>query len=517
VVVVVICPACGTDNIEASDTCFKCGKGLYALTLGSVLADRYEILDALGKGGMGMVYKAHDRVLDEVVALKVLRADFAGSPDLERRLRSEIKLARRVRQRNVCGIHEYGQHGPISFIVMELIEGVDLRKILREQGALPPEEAFEVSIQLAQGLQAIHDAGVVHRDLKTPNIMRDANGVVRLMDFGIAKEYTAETSATATGQILGTPEYMSPEQAQGERIDGRSDIYALGIVIFELFTGRVPFQGETPLATIFKHLRDVPPLEAPDPPLPAALKPVLRKALGKTPAERYASASELGAALQIARERPLEDAPPAELVPTTALPVVLERPGPAVTKAGRAPWAAAALGLVVLAGLVAGLWPGASRRVPGAAPSGPPGLEGEAPGSDPAQALAVPAAAAAVTSATRDPQEQPTGTPAGASVPGKNPVPPPTTVLPVSAPPEPTVAKAPQSGLLQLLIIPWAEVMVDGKSVGTTPFKPLSLPLGEHTIVLNHPSYKPVRKRVMIRPGVTTKLEVDLGFEAFPR
>ena len=272
-----------------------------SLNPGSVIAGRYEVLQLLGRGGMGVVYKAHDRVLDETVAIKVLLAHVASEPDMERRFRSEIKLARKVRHRNVCGIHEYGEDGGLRFIAMEYIEGVDLRHSLTRTGAPLPEEAFEIAIQLAEGMEAIHEAGIIHRDLKTPNIMRDAKGYVRLMDFGIAKQAGDIPGVTVTGHglIMGTPEYMSPEQARGEKVDFRSDIYALGIVIFEIFTGQVPFRAETPIATIFKHLQDPPPVD--DANLPAPLQSVLRKALAKLPSERYATAGELVAALRHAR------------------------------------------------------------------------------------------------------------------------------------------------------------------------------------------------------------------------
>ncbi len=297
-----ICPACGTENDDSTDNCFKCGKGLYALTEGALLASRYEILSHLGRGGMGIVYKAHDRSLDEMVALKVLRFDVARTGDVARRFRSEIKLARKVRHRNVCGIHEYGEDGPYRFIVMELIEGFDLRRILRERGAFPAPEACSLAIEVTEGLQAIHDVGIVHRDLKSPNVMLDKQGRVRLMDFGIAKQFGAEATAgaaTATGLVLGTPEYMSPEQARGKKIDFRSDIYALGIMAYELFTGHVPFKGETPLETIFKHLQETPVFKGPEAPgIPDPIVPVLRKALAKVPDERYGTAREMAQALR---------------------------------------------------------------------------------------------------------------------------------------------------------------------------------------------------------------------------
>src|SRR5688572_10358997 len=300
------CPHCGAQNQDDSGGCFHCGQPLQQVTAvrrGSVVAARYEILEPLGRGGMGMVYRAHDRTLDEEVALKVLRSEVARDADMARRFRQEIKLARKVRHANVCGIHEYGEDGDLRFIAMEFIRGVDLRQVLERRGALPAGEAFTVAIQIAEGLDAIHEAGIIHRDLKTPNIMVDDRGRIRLMDFGIAKLANREATlgSTAFGVVVGTPEYMSPEQARGEKIDFRSDVYALGIVIFELFTGHVPFRGETPIATIFKHIQEEPPLSGPRAAaLPPALVPILARALAKKSADRQADVREVSRELKAA-------------------------------------------------------------------------------------------------------------------------------------------------------------------------------------------------------------------------
>ena len=299
-----VCPSCQAANDDTAETCFTCGSALSAtLRLGSVIAGRYEIQAQLGKGGMGVVYRAHDRLLDEQVAIMVLRPEVARDAEISRRFQSEIKLARRVSHKNVCRIHEYGEDQGLRYISMEYMQGVDLRQVIRERGGLPTDEAFTAALQIADGLSAIHDVGVIHRDLKTPNIMRDTRGQIRLMDFGIAKEWgAAAASATATGLVMGTPEYMSPEQARGEKIDFRSDIYALGIVIFELFTGRLPFRAETPLATILKHLQEAPPLDGPEGVrIPPPVREVLRKALAKNPNERHATVEELGQAMREAR------------------------------------------------------------------------------------------------------------------------------------------------------------------------------------------------------------------------
>ncbi len=316
-----ICPSCRAENDPSTEACFTCGRALAALTQGSVIAGRYEVLSPLGRGGMGMVYKAHDRMLEETVAIKVLRSEFARTTEMAKRFRHEIKLARRVSHRNVCRIHEYGEDGPLRYISMEYLQGTDLKQELREKGPPPAEEAFDVAIQVAEGLQAIHDVGIIHRDLKTPNLMRDARGVVRLMDFGIAKEGndTGSGALTSTGQVMGTPEYMSPEQCRGERIDSRSDIYALGIVNYEIFTGQVPFHGDTPVATIFKHIQDPVPLSGGAAiRIPPSAVPILLKALAKDRNGRFESAALMAAALRQARAD--------GVTPTASLPMAVPPP-----------------------------------------------------------------------------------------------------------------------------------------------------------------------------------------------
>ena len=302
-----ICPVCQTEAEVSGGLCSNCGQTVATprtLGPGSVIASRYEIKSALGAGGMGMVYRANDRALSEEVAIKVLRAG-ALDLDMARRFRSEIKLAWKVRHRNVCGIHEYGEDGDLLFISMELVEGVDLKRFLRQRGALPWEEAYDICLQTAEGLEAIHEAGVIHRDLKTANIMRDVKGRVRLMDFGIAKVFGPEiqTSITATGAVVGSPEYMSPEQVRGQRLDFRSDLYSLGLVVFEVFTGRIPFPAETPLAAMLKSLEEPPPLEGPEAArIPDALVSVLRRALAKQRVDRYPTCRDMTAAISEARD-----------------------------------------------------------------------------------------------------------------------------------------------------------------------------------------------------------------------
>jgi predicted Ser/Thr protein kinase len=323
-----ICPACKALNDDSAEACFTCGRALTALTQGSLIDSRYEILSPLGKGGMGMVYKAYDRELEETVAIKVLRAEFANTGEMAKRFRHEVKQARKVSHRNVCRIHDYGEDGGVRFISMEYVEGTDIKQLARDKGGyLEADEAFDVAIQAADGLQAIHDVGIIHRDLKTSNIMRDNGGRVRLMDFGIAKIGGADPSTsgglTSTGQIMGTPEYMSPEQCLGDKIDHRSDIYALGIAVYEIFSGTVPFRGDTPVATLFKHIQDPVPFEGPVAArIPLSAVPVLRKSLAKNRADRYANAAEVAAALRSAQQQ-AKAGVPADVAPTGGLPVIV--------------------------------------------------------------------------------------------------------------------------------------------------------------------------------------------------
>jgi predicted Ser/Thr protein kinase len=311
----VTCPSCHAENPASARDCARCGRALLpTLTAGSIVASRYEILALLGTGGMGVVYKAHDRALDDVVALKVLREEFARTGELGKRFRSEIRLARKVTHRNVCRIHEYGEDRGHRYISMEFVDGVNLKELVVRGGGLPLGEAYDAAIQTAEGLQAIHEAGIIHRDLKTPNIMRDNRGTIRLMDFGIAKELGA-AGLTVAGQLIGTPEYMSPEQALGQKVDFRTDIYSLGIVTFEVFTGQVPFHGDTPVATVYRQVQEAAKLEGR---VPNPLIPVLAKALAKKPADRHPTARGLAMALSLARESSDQQIPRAERPAGTA-------------------------------------------------------------------------------------------------------------------------------------------------------------------------------------------------------
>ena len=211
-----------------------------ALEPGDVLGGRYEILQLLGEGGMGAVYKAMDRELDRPVALKLIRPQLAANPSILARFKQELLLAHQVTHKNVIRIYDLGDADGVKFITMEFVEGVDLRSLIQEKKKFSPEEAVEITQQICRALEATHAVGVIHRDLKPQNIMRDGTGRILLMDFGLAR--TIEGGGmTQTGALVGTMEYMSPEQALAKNLDQRSDLFTLGLILYELLIGKTPY------------------------------------------------------------------------------------------------------------------------------------------------------------------------------------------------------------------------------------------------------------------------------------
>src|SRR5450755_2274604 len=223
--------------------------------IGELVGGRYEILQLLGEGGMGAVYKAADRTLDRFVALKVIRRELASNSAILARFKQELLLAHQVTHRNVIRIYDLSEADGVMFITMEFIEGKDLRSLIREKQKFSPEEAVDVIQQVCQALDAAHSVGIIHRDLKPQNIMQDPGGRILVMDFGLARTFQGD-GMTQPGAIVGTMEYMSPEQALGKDLDQRSDIFALGLILFELLTGKTPFQAESALASLIKRTQE---------------------------------------------------------------------------------------------------------------------------------------------------------------------------------------------------------------------------------------------------------------------
>jgi serine/threonine protein kinase/tetratricopeptide (TPR) repeat protein len=267
--------------------------GATVLEVGTLLGGRYEIQQLLGMGGMGAVYKARDCVVDRTVGLKVIRPDLAGNAAILARFKQELVLARQVTHRNIIRIYDLNEADGVKFITMEFIEGEDLRTILTHYGKIPPLEAVDIMRQACSGLQAAHREDVIHRDLKPSNIMRDASGRVVIMDFGLAKTMQGD-GMTQTGMMIGTMEYMSPEQAMGSELDARSDIFTMGLIFYELLSGNMPFRAESAIASLVKRTQErAVPLSDIDPSLPPTLSLIAAKCLERDPKARYSSVREL--------------------------------------------------------------------------------------------------------------------------------------------------------------------------------------------------------------------------------
>ncbi len=355
------CPKCRFENTRTSRYCADCGTSLIPLTgsppssptetqtlppffeleTGSLFAERYQVIEKLGMGGMGRVYKVYDTKIKEKIALKLLKPEITFEEKIVERFRSEIRLARRIAHKNVCRMFDLGEYSHLFYITMEYVPGENLKNIVRISGPLHVDKAIYYTQQICEGLAEAHRWDIVHRDLKPHNIMIDPTGSVRIMDFGVARSVHAK-GWTGEGIAVGTPEYMSPEQAEGQDVDKRTDIYSLGIILYEMITGKVPFEGETTLSILRKHELEppVPPRQW-NPQIPESLNNLILKCLEKRKDRRYQNAQEV---LQDLSAIPMEAVSPHKVRPPTASRVSL--PG----KPSRFwPWLGAGLMLVVLA------------------------------------------------------------------------------------------------------------------------------------------------------------------------
>jgi len=299
------CPKCQAENLENTKFCGECGAPLTGpgsdspptrtletskedLTTGSVFASRYQVIEELGKGGMGRVYKALDTEVNEKIAIKLIKPEIAKEKKTIERFRNELRLARKVRHKNVCQMFDLSKEQGRYYITMEYIRGDDLKSLIRRMGRFSPAQAINTALQVCDGLAEAHKLGVIHRDLKPQNIMIDQDGIARIMDFGIARSLEGK-GLTGMGVMIGTPEYMSPEQVEGKDTDQRSDIYSLGVILFEMVTGQTPFQGDTPFTIGVKHKSEKPPV-------PRELNSQVSDDLSRLEKEkenRYRSAGEL--------------------------------------------------------------------------------------------------------------------------------------------------------------------------------------------------------------------------------
>jgi len=305
------CPKCHSDNPDDTLYCGKCAAPLKpsgeipdsstktletpieSLKRGTTFAERYDLIEELGTGGMGKVYKAFDKKIEEEIALKILRPDIAGDEKTLSRFSNELKIARKIIHKNVGRMYDLSEAEGTHFITMEFVPGEDLKSFIKRSGQLTVGKALSIARQVCEGLAEAHEMGTIHRDLKPQNIMIDNEGNARIMDFGIARSLQTE-GLTVEGTVIGTPEYMSPEQAEGEETDKRSDIYSLGVVLFEMLTGRIPFEGKTPISIAMKHKSETPsnPKDI-NSHIPNDLNWLILKCMEKDKTKRFQSAQEI--------------------------------------------------------------------------------------------------------------------------------------------------------------------------------------------------------------------------------
>ena len=280
------------------------------LASGTVLGDRYELHDVVGSGGMATVWRATDRVLDRQVAVKVLHARLAEDPALLDRFRTEATASARLTHPNIVHVFDTGSDGPTAYIVMELCEGETLGERLARTGPLPPDEAAAIMVQVLSALEFAHEHDLVHRDVKPANVLLLPEGRVLVTDFGIAKAAYQGTDPTTTGRVLGSVPYLAPEQVEGRAVDPRADVYAAGAMLYQLLTGRVPFEAPTDIAAAMLRLtRDPAPPRSIRPGIPRSIEAVVQRAMARDPADRFASAADMAAALsRLTAPPPREDA-----------------------------------------------------------------------------------------------------------------------------------------------------------------------------------------------------------------
>ena len=469
---------------------------------------RYEIIGELGRGAMGVVYKARDPLIDRTVALKTvgIAVSREEAEAFEPRFYREAKSAGRLNHSNIVTIHDVGKSGEVAYIAMEFLDGRSLREILDSGVVLPPEKIADIAAQVADGLAFAHQNNIVHRDIKPANIMLLDNGVVKITDFGIALLPTG--SRTLAGTVFGSPKYISPEQVDGGQVDGRSDIFSLGAVVYEMLTGLPPFYGSDLNAILYQVINEMP--EAPssrNASIAPAFDRIVARALAKDPADRYPDAKEMASDLRSAAPAPVgapRIAPRrtparasaaiqrAETVRADAQPTV--GPPPAVLAAagiGSSPWPRKLLLVGVPAALIAAI--AAWALVPGRTPIS----------DQPAVNLAV-----AVLS---EPESKPapidsggvTGAAALAAMPASQ---------AAAAPPVGSVRTAPivnkPLAKVALAVAPWGEVYVDGKKKGLSPpMTEMRLAPGRHTIEIRNTTFRPHSETVDLKADANIKIK----------
>ncbi|HWP38218.1 MAG TPA: protein kinase [Gemmatimonadales bacterium] len=506
------CARCGTEVADGSKFCPTCGLDLSTLTpttaaasraateaseedvVRAALKDEYEIIKELGRGGMAIVFKAKDKQLDREVAVKVLPFSLAFDAEFVERFQREARTAARLEHPNIIPIYRVGRSGRVIYFVMKFLRGTSLSEVLERRGALPPPEIKRLLHETASALGYAHQNGVVHRDIKPDNIMFDEGNRAVITDFGIAKAGTG-TRLTGTGMAIGTPHYMSPEQARAQPLDGRSDLYSLGVVAYQCLTGRVPFDGEDAFSIGYKHITE--PVPVPDLPTPEhrALFEVIRRMMGKMPDDRFQTAEELLAMLEgrpsvaaissaatVAIQSPLMGLPTVARPTTPTTPVPKTEPRPRAPVKKKRSGALVGLFLVLMLGGGGGgayYWVMVLKR---------PVPFLQAPGPAPVQVTAL------TDSATPDSAAAPDSAPAAARADSIT---------------ETPAAALPDSGRVAIQGAPArARITVDGEVKQSTEFMVLA---GSRTIAITTPGYQEYRVTVPVRRGGDTTIAVRMA------
>jgi eukaryotic-like serine/threonine-protein kinase len=261
--------------------------------VGEVLADRYELEELVGTGGMSSVFRAHDRLLDRKVALKILHQQYSSDDDYVERFRREARSVAALSHPNIVTVIDRGEHAGRQFIVFEYVQGENLKRLIERRGPAPVATALELAMQIARGLSFAHQQGLVHRDVKPQNVLLNGDGQAKVTDFGIARSLDVQHGMTQTGTVLGTSDYIAPEQAQGQRVDEHTDVYSLGVVLYELLTSEVPFPGENFVAVAMRHINEAPPsIRDKRPDVPPRVEAAVQRAMAKQPEDRFATMAE---------------------------------------------------------------------------------------------------------------------------------------------------------------------------------------------------------------------------------
>jgi serine/threonine protein kinase len=269
------------------------------MVIGEVLSDRYELEELVGSGGMSSVYRAHDRLLERKVALKVLHQHYTDDEEYVERFRREARAVASLSHPNIVTVIDRGEHEGRQFIVFEYIDGENLKQLIERRGPAPVSTALELAIQIAHGLSFAHQQGLVHRDVKPQNVLLNGDGEAKVTDFGIARSLEVVHGMTQTGTVLGTSDYIAPEQAQGQRVDEHTDVYSLGVVLYELLLNEVPFPGENFVAIAMRHINEEPPsIRDKRPDVPPHVEAAVHRAMAKDPADRFQTMADFSAELE---------------------------------------------------------------------------------------------------------------------------------------------------------------------------------------------------------------------------